>query len=200
MSTYTFNKNVQFLPWIGSKYADGKAWGGRLLVVGESHYGDDDSRNLTRDVIRRQWHGESYSYFTKIAQAFTGRPHEEIDKKEFWNSLAFYNYVQVSVGEGARIAPTDKMWEAAKNVLPSVIETLEPDYIVATGSRLWDRLPEWLPVSGHGICLGEKPWQVCQVSSPKGGARFATYILHPSSPAFGGKERWYELLKTFLNL
>lgn len=201
MKAPRFSKAVHFLPWIGERYWDKSAWGGRVLILGESHYGADDSnRLLTREVIERQWNGESYSYFTKLAQAFEGRPHWQIDKRSFWSSVAFYNYVQEIVSDSARVAPTKEMWNEACTVLPEVIGRLRPDYIVATGSRLWDHLPDWPYVKNHKLKFERRAWQVCHEPGRKGDTSFATYIKHPSSPAYGRSEPWHKLLRAFLKL
>lgn len=57
-------------------------------------------------------------------------------KIEFWNSVAFYELVQVSVGNGARIRPTQKMWEDSKYPLYKVIEQLGPEIIFVPGKEL----------------------------------------------------------------
>ena len=58
------------------------------------------------------------------------------EKAEFWNSVAFYNYIQEVVGENPRDRPTDAMWEQAKQPFLQVIESLSPDIVVILGGHL----------------------------------------------------------------
>jgi hypothetical protein len=191
-------------PWIGSQYGTSGLNNRRLLIVGESHYvGSQEElernrtdRGLTKDVVKLQWSGESWSYFTKIAYAVTGA--NSVDKRDFWNQVAFYNYVQDIVGVGARGGPSKALWEQAADLLPQVIDILQPDYIFATGVRLWEHLPSW--PDGPYLKFEDQEWQTCVGHTRSGRGFRATYMLHPSSSHCGAGMRWAPLVRDFLNL
>jgi hypothetical protein len=197
LESLEFSDRIRFLPWIGSEYESHPGWPGRVLLMGESHYADDrDNRELTREVIERQWNGESYSYFTKLAQAMLGKPLGEIDKRQFWASVAFYNFVQDIVADVARVPPSAKQWEQACDSLPEVVDKLSPRYVVATGKRLWCHLPDWPQTTP--LPFNATAWEVCAGTTLRRHKFKATYIHHPSSSAFGSSLRWYPLLTEFM--
>lgn len=208
MPEYCFSSRVRFAPWIGTEYRRGVPPGRHLLIIGESHYSgqerdlaeDRRNRNLTRDVICRQWNGETYSYFTKLSEAVSGKPCREGPVKQvFWNTVAFYNFIQDIVSVGARVAPTEEHRQEALKVLPKIIDRLEPNCVLATGKRLWEGLPEsWLP--GPKIGFEGQEWDTCEYHPSNANPLRATYIHHPSGFGFGTGSRWSPLVKSFLDL
>ena len=58
----------------------------------------------------------------------------------FWESVAFYNYVQEFVGDHPRDRPTSAQWEQAGKVLPTVLTTLRPHFVLACGRQLYEHL------------------------------------------------------------
>lgn len=90
---------IKFNPWIGNNYSHAP-FGKRVLVLGESHYQwehDKPINNLTtitNDVINEQLTGDcTKSFWTHIAVTFLNKLPSTEEKREFWNSIAFYNYV-----------------------------------------------------------------------------------------------------------
>ncbi len=191
---YKFSSSVRFLPWIGSNYHLHPKLPGRILIIGEAHYADDDAKRcLTRLVIQRQWQGEPYAYFTRILRVLTSAG-DPIDRESFWNTVAFYNYVQRIVSGNARVPPSRRQWDEAHDVLPEVLEELRPDYVIVTGKRLWERLPAWS--YGDPLTHRGKPWDMCEGHLDSGHRFLSTFIYHPSSGGhFGGAERWRSLIK-----
>ena len=107
---------INFLPWIGKHYSTTGFGGKRILALGESHYcekSSDAAEDITRKVIADLFdpHSEYEAYkntYTKFAEALLGHDCLSFeDKERFWNSIAFYNYVQVPM-TGARLAPSQK--------------------------------------------------------------------------------------------
>lgn len=128
--------SVTFLPWIGTRYQEG-IWNGRLLILGESHYGEEDAtltRTLTQDYCSSKM---SHPYWTNIMQVVTGRHHSELDRNDFWQTVAFYNYVQSALDEPGD-APTDEMWSSACLPFNEVFSAIKPDRILVVSYRLWE--------------------------------------------------------------
>lgn len=139
-------EHVFFKPWIGKDFARGGLWGKRILVLGESHYQWDKDIPLTQDLtiecITEQMKGVyKKQFWTNIAITFLNRHPSIEEKNKFWNSVAFYNYVQSNVGFGPRIRPTPELW--AKSSVPylEILNELQPNCIIVLGYQLWENLP-----------------------------------------------------------
>lgn len=95
-----------FDPWVPKEF-NGK--GLRLLVVAESHYdegrtyGIRDTRKFTQEIVKARGacRQERSLFFEKITSAFVGdiKVNQDAKYAEFWNSIAFCNYVQKFVSE-----------------------------------------------------------------------------------------------------
>jgi hypothetical protein len=153
----------KFEPWVGEKYATKGFKGGvRLLVLGESHYGipGDDDASFTQQVVKDHGKENRHAFFTKTAKLVLGMGtgeylHDE-DRRQFWDSVAFYNYVQEYAGERPDGNVTSEMWEKAKEPFLEVVEQLEPDALLVLGKQLGDHLPD----------LGEFDFETCVVTHP----------------------------------
>jgi hypothetical protein len=186
---------IHFLPWQGSAFPE-KA-DRRLLVLGESHYSDaPEDEDFTRSVVRQYVSGaENRAFLTNIAQAITGKPHWEIDRLEFWNSVAFYNYVQETVIEGRR--PTVKMFRDSEAAFFEVIDLLRPSHVLALGTRLWECMPPLQNEKLNFECGGQRH----QYGEYRRAAEciLAMHIVHPSSGGFSSRE-WYPVIQKFLEM
>lgn len=139
-----FSPLVHFYPWIGPAYERmgfmGK--GKKLLLLGESHYlkkDDEGNNNITRKIIHAHSFGDKYRFFTIIGGLlnFENANHFSVEYKlSLWHSVAFYNYIQQSVGTGPRISPTPEMWQQAEKPFLEVTDKLKPDGILIFGKRL----------------------------------------------------------------
>ena len=142
---------MAFKPWVGSKYYSDNQFGIRILLLGESHYGDkDEGENFTIEVVKK-WgqgveQGESLPFFKKVAVSVLNLDSayelSDVDRKEFWEHVAFYNYVQTIVGEGPRERPLEDMWEESKPLFYGVLDNLKPDLIIVLGKELSYNLPK----------------------------------------------------------
>ena len=117
--------DVFFKPWVGVKYASGARFGKRVMVLGESHYEWDPKVKLypefTRAAIEEQAAGKhTYAFWTHVATAFLGHSPTLAEKREFWDAVAFYNFVQQVVDGGPRVAPSDAMWKASEGAFAEV--------------------------------------------------------------------------------
>ena len=178
-----------FSPWVGKEYnANTK----RLLILGESHYGPPSMPGnstilLTREYAEGLW---NHRFWTNIMQAVLGKPHCEIDRVEFWNRVAFYNYVQQPVAETAGVAPTPDMFLASKAAFFSVLSELAPTSILVLSKRLWENLPsEGRP--GLSISIGDTTRETW-LYPIDGGEVLASWIPHPSW-GFSWR-RWHPLI------
>lgn len=137
---------IYFNPWIGTQYQS--SWNGvRTLVLGESHYEWEENQKLTPsltiDCIEDQVSG-SYTkqFWTNIVVAFLGHLPTLEEKRTFWQSVAFYNYIQETVGFGSRVRPTAAMWTKAEAPYSEVLELVRPQLMIVMGKTLWNSIPD----------------------------------------------------------
>jgi hypothetical protein len=189
-------QGVAFLPWLGSRYETGFR-GRRLLVLGESHYWSDyqpmtpeSTRDCVRDVIKRADWVNNFWKFLEQAHLNVERHEMAASGDEFWNAIAFYNFVQVSVGEGPRQAPSWDNFVAAREPFAAVIAALKPERIYVCGKRLWgsmDDTPEDLflhdDLQGYRLPSGKVAWCLARV--------------HPSSGRYSWR-RVHQVIDSFL--
>ena len=207
----------QFEPWVGDNYCDGFAGGPRLLILGESHYGEgpperDFTQSLTCEYAEGQW---TCRFWTGIMQTVLGHPRAEIEqgvdiqpinggdpipmnRESFWQWVALYNYIQVLLPDRAT-PPTPEECQAARLAFEAVLEALEPQALLILGRRLWNCLPGPTPGSGHqeyeGPCLnaGELDGHAWVYQLPNGHQVLAAGIHHPSAPGFRW-QRWHPVV------
>jgi hypothetical protein len=178
-------KNVKFEPWIGDHYQQAPL-GKRILILGESHY-DWDSDNPINDkpdttsiVIQKQLDGDyTKAFWTHIAKAFLNHNPTLDEKREFWHSVAFYNYVQSSAGFGARVTPSSDQWTSSEPAFFEILEALQPQLMVVLGYRLWERLPNANCEAGQKI-PGAEHVNTCRYVYQTGNC-LAISLKHPSS-------------------
>lgn len=152
---------VKFLPFVGDEYWNGISFdkdgnlvlgteenpGKKVLVLGESHYCDEDLSDeelssFTRDVLDSYLNSEERCSwkrtFLKFERALSNVD-TNIDSKSIWNHLMFYNYLQCAL-HGSRMAG-EKYYEEAKDPFFAILEKYKPDYIIVWGRRLFAKLP-----------------------------------------------------------
>ncbi|NCT66558.1 MAG: hypothetical protein GXC76_02825 [Rhodanobacteraceae bacterium] len=153
--------DIVFEPWIGSKYRGDNRFGVRVLVLGESHYGDksETRRTVTTEVVRWLAQDERHAFFTKISKVLLGLDKttwiDDEVRGEVWEHVAFYNYIQEFVSTDSRVSPLDEMWAAAPAPFLHVLSELEPNVVLVLGKRLSAHLPK-IP-DGVEICCIQHP-------------------------------------------
>ncbi len=149
--------NVFFQSFVGRDYTTGGIFGKRIMVLGESHYCDEgctDCGNianhrecmaftngvvsdfLNEDKPRERW----MSTFLKFERSLVGHETEWPERQRIWQSVLFYNYLQVAMG-GPRKAGTEAEYRQAEEAFFSVLDQYRPQYIIAWGNRLWGEMP-----------------------------------------------------------
>jgi hypothetical protein len=194
--------SVVFKPWKGDNYSTGGIFLKKILILGEAHRCSDpkdcdgcnpgtdaECREMTKDIIRKQFTEpfEKWAIYTKFARLILGRYDITTeDKSVFWNSVAFYNYVQQSPSSEARVTPTDEMWRISERPFHEVMEELKPDLLIICGDELWNNMPgkagvdwpEGETLQSDGIT--EKTWYY----TGKTKRALSLVIYHPSGRGF----------------
>ena len=147
------DNTCRFLPWVGERYAEGISLLGhppsRLLLVGESHYEAVDHCAFTWDVVMRQWGqgalamSRSFQEFFPTVERLIGGPGDRAQPlalEEFYQRLAFYNYVREPMPNGST-RPTSSDFKAAWPAFRRVLTTLQPNIVLFFGMDMWDTIP-----------------------------------------------------------
>lgn len=149
-------QQIFFHPWVGKDYQTGGIFGRKILVLGESHYCSErcdgcgtekcaDCYSFTEDVLKK-YLNESFPRknwmrtFVKFERSMVNHETDWRERKEIWNSLAFYNYLQIPM-DNARQAGKKQQYKDAEGPFFQVLNILKPDIVIVWGYRLWNRLP-----------------------------------------------------------
>lgn len=192
----SMNSVVKFKPWVGENYENGIHKGKKLMILGESHYCANPETEATEDITIKviedlldpfSEHEGYKNTYTKFAKAVVGeKQFSDETKKEFWQHVIFYNYVQTAIS-GARVSPTTEQFRNSEQAFFEILSQYQPDLIIVWGKRLYNNLPQQgtqlpdLQIS-QGIYAGESSevW-----SYTIGGKTIALLpITHPSASMF----------------
>jgi hypothetical protein len=195
---------IYFTPWKGEHYEESPLFGKRVLVLGEAHYDtwDGERHDLGRDFTIRcvkDQTGGAYTraFWTKVAETFLGKKPTLEEKGKFWNSVAFYNFIQEAVHSGSRTAPLEESWRRSEGPFREVLADLRPQLVVALGERLWKNMPA---ADGSGPSVERaRMKETRRYSVPGGGSCLAYGIYHPSSSRFSLTE-WHRAVMAALKL
>ena len=186
-------------PWIGSHYKEG--WEGvRLLVLGESSYGDKATSPFVL-VMHHIQQGtghwcRTYTRFLHLLDHQNSNFSDPEQRRKIWDRLAFYNYLTEAAGRRPRTTPPEESWEKSEPAFFGFLETLDPppDGVIVWGYRLWNALEKkrgWL--KGYGNNIGKIFWPADRSRSLP-----AFALKHPSSPGMKHDE-WALKLGGFLD-
>lgn len=190
------NSVVKFKPWVGENYETGIHQGKKLMILGESHYCANPETEATEDITIKviedlldpfSEHEGYKNTYTKFAKSVVGeKQFTEESKKDFWQHVIFYNYVQTAIS-GARIAPTTEQFRNSEQAFFEILSQYHPDLIIVWGKRLYNNLPQQgtqlpdLQIS-QGIYAGESSevWSY----TIEGKTIALLPITHPSASMF----------------
>ncbi|MCL1144162.1 hypothetical protein [Shewanella gaetbuli] len=190
-------KSVFFKPWVGNDFGkDGSVFSQKILVLGDSHYIDEsDEVNMSKNneepcdfttavlqaYLNQAVKGRWKSTFTKFMNSFVcNTNHSETSREKLWNSVAFYNYLQIPAGSDSRQTHQFSYHDDRdRNAFLEVVNKLEPDIIISWGNNVWDAIPANLGY-GNGI-VSESVKDCCLIYPFKGKELKLIGITHPST-------------------
>ncbi|MGJ5813670.1 uracil-DNA glycosylase family protein [Paludibaculum fermentans] len=186
-------EHVKALPFVGESYNKETPWGLPILILGEAHYTTIPLYpEITNEVVEgsvtpdRKW--ESWMMiFAKTPGIFHGGWTDPEQRRRFWSSMAFYNYVQESVGSEARTRPTEEMWKNAVPAFEEVVNHLQPRFILVLGNELWKNLPK-TSKPGPPVSLSDGELRESRLYPNGAGDAFVFGIAHPSSIGWSYKK------------
>lgn len=126
------NSNIFFQPFVGKDYANGGIFGKRIMILGESHYCDEsctdcgdcqlhrECMNFTQQVLgdylnenkeRQNW----MRTFLKFERSLVGEETDLAMRLKIWNSVIFFNYLQVAMGGPRELAQPNNITRLARH-------------------------------------------------------------------------------------
>jgi hypothetical protein len=143
----TANQNgfdmLKFNPWKGKDYLNANPIGKRILILGESHYGDNGTEkdNTTVNLLERiRTRAIKLPFFTKIQMVVDPNLKNEyptaLDCETFWSCVAFSNVVQEFVDEMPRKRPTKEHWAKAPSWADEIIRQTAPQVVIVAGAQV----------------------------------------------------------------
>ena len=194
------DSKIFFKPWVGSEYNSGGVYGKKVLVLGESHYGDspdatDDTIGTIKEFVYEYWGAPYQQTFLCFERALAGRELNQEEREQLWNSIMFYNYFQKST-TGPRTEPDMTAQKESEEAFRELLESYQPDAIIVWGQRLYNILPAWdgtessIEVDGDSCPVWYYPI--------KGKNIPAMRVYHPSAPAGKNWELWHQFHRAFI--
>lgn len=205
--------NIFFKPFVGKNYQTGGIFGKRIMVLGESHYCGDgcadcgncsthaECADFTKNVMKKYLGPHDWKKWMntllRFERSLVGHTTIENEQSEIWNSVLFYNYLQVAM-DGPRQAGNGAAYQAAVPAFYEVLDTYQPEVIIVWGKRLWYALP------------GDERWQEGEPIVTEDGQTVETgfyrlsngnrakvmAVYHPST-AYSW-EKWSEPIRKFI--
>lgn len=207
---------LNFQPWIPDAYSKNQGLYGKLLLIGESFYYDEEEDEIEKteekkiEGIEKQIpvneftsaiidgyinHKWNFRFYRNLGLVFN-----EKDPYEIWRNVAFSNGIQVPLTK-ASTQPTIEDIRTFAPAFWSLVENLKPTKVLICSQRMW---VEWMkPVDVKGEIVGEinkngrnsKIWEYKYTD----GHCKAIGINHPSSRGFSHHD-WRPLVKEFLDM
>lgn len=161
-------EHVFFKPWVGDYYDTGGIFKKKILVVGESHYCDGcnycglkyakecedlNTTQVIKDYLNpSKCSGKWANTYKKFERSLVNEETTIEKAKEIWQSIAFFNFLQVAMTEARKSGTPEDYMEGQKAFL-EVVDKLQPDLIIVWGVG---KLYEYLPGEKDGWIWGDE--------------------------------------------
>jgi hypothetical protein len=136
-------------------------------------------------------------FWTNILMAFTSARSSMELRNQFWNSVAYFTFVQEYVGVGPGTRPTTQMWERGRKAFSEIVGEIKPECVIVLGKELWYNLPSEGRTPGPLIenPVQSNTWQYKY--SPE--VSFLAYGVHHPSSGFSSRY-WHPLISQAIRL
>jgi hypothetical protein len=211
----TMKNAIYFRPWMPNNYGMGKY--GRLLLLGESHYYDDEKReedqtekreaqeklpetlfevrsNFSSKVIQEYLSGgHNHKYFGNIGRMFNPG-----DKYEVWREAAFANLIQNPLAR-AMSQPSEEDLATIASAFDELLTELRPTKVIVLSARLWE---QWLPPEPENGFIVQEGYEVEGRKSNVWKYKYSghcSYVIGISHPSKGAYSKWGPLVRQFVS-
>lgn len=117
--------------WVGSKYPVSEH---RVIILGESWWGDMEP--VSAAIERWAKDEQADATFSRLFNTCSGTRRERVsydERMSFWNSIAFYNFVQGTLGATRKSRPSSMHYRSAVPALEKVLDSLKPKRVWIVG-------------------------------------------------------------------
>jgi hypothetical protein len=139
---------------------------------------------ITNEVIRH-WSTSQRTekFFTTIFATCRGHLPNDKERIEFWNSVAYYNYIQEFVGDSPRQSHPYELWPRYEPAFAEVLSRLKPQLVLVIGRLNWGNIPDLTGWEGHKLEDAPEPKYADTWWYSVGGRQtaLAFHIKHPSA-------------------
>lgn len=201
--------DLNFSPWIPSNYGTGMYE--RLLIIGESHYIQDERQedDIIEEARKLLQHQPVSSFTSGIIESYIdgivdinfyrnlGLAFNPNDRFEVCNKAAFANAIQIPSVE-ASDQPEVKHIETFIPGFWAILKEVRPDKVIICSKRMWNYSPPDYDERGkyvESIEEGSCKSTIWKYNYEEGEC-FATGINHPSS--FFSHSSWHPFIQKFL--
>lgn len=202
-----------FRPWVGRDYSSGGIFGKRIMVLGDSHYCDEECsacgmdfncecnafttktilKYLDSSASREGW----MSTYLKFERSLVNHETSPDESLKIWNSLLFYNFLQVAM-QTPRQAGTPRQYQDATSPFFSIMDHYQPDLLIVWGVRLWNNLPSQRWQDGSEMSVDGYPVSNGYYRLSSGKAVRAICVYHPSVGY--SWDYWHKVIKKAFDL
>ena len=189
------NSNVFFQPFVGKDYAKGGIFGKRIMVLGESHYCEEGCKDcgfqskhpecialtngVVKDYLEKEERQDWMRTFVKFERSLVGEETDREMSRKIWDSVVFYNYLQVAMGD-PREAGSSEQYQQASKAFFEVLDKYQPEVLIVWGHQLWRNLPEERWIEGEELMVdGQDIWNGAYCLA-NGKRVKALAVYHPS--------------------
>jgi hypothetical protein len=154
-------RNLKWLPWIGTNYAQNLPQN-KILLIGESHYlGDNpnskedyENYNMTRLIVKDMAidgnKGRSDFFPNTYKLLVTDKVYHDNNRHKFWNNVAFYNFIQTPMTNPKIRPQKHEIIEARLNFF-DLLATLNPSVCIFLGLKAEQNLNESIKQAGYTV-------------------------------------------------
>ncbi len=187
-----WSSNVAVHPWIGENYDNPTHFKYKTLILGESNFTsppDNFNSSLVIRCVKDDLSSNSQErdtngfcrFSTKLRRIIFGQ-NERLGPNGLWQDVAFYNFIQMLVGDSPRIRPTQEMWADSIPAFNEVINLTQPLRILVLGKANWNNLINHIPCSQNSqhaavLNIGNTLIQAGYVNHPSSSLSYAAW--HP---------------------
>lgn len=129
---------LNWLPWVGKNYK-----GKKVLLIGESHYDDEDGWLYLKDATRKFVNNQGLNsnnpdfknrrIFQQIEKTLLNKEMSSLEEREaIWTSVSYYNLVQRLL-PSRKERPTDEDYDLGWRIFLDVVEILKPEVCIKYG-------------------------------------------------------------------
>lgn len=206
--------DIIFKPWIGKEYNKGGGiFGKKILVIGHCHYTEansfivesNTSSDLSSIIIHEYLYlrdtypkgtGNWFKTYSNFEKALIDKEPSDDDKIKIWNSIAFYNYLQIMVNKPLGTTIPKKYYLAAEEPFFEVLNQYKPDLIIVWGNDcnkgLWKNMPHDV---SKCICYNDN--ECVRDYLLKNGTPIKTIAIHHPCMGFS-PSYWYGIIRKYL--